>query len=177
MERGDLLSDNGKIFVGQGQAIDENASENCKIIVIGNPANTNALIAKRQAKRIPKENFTAMTKLDHNRALGQIAMKTNTTVTNIKNLCIWGNHSPTMYPDLTNVLINNKKAYDVISDDAWVKGDFLKRVQQRGAEIIKARGSSSAASAASASIDHIREWHNGTNGEWTSFAIPTEGNT
>lgn len=175
MERADLLKDNGKIFVGVGKAMNDNASRTCKTIVVGNPANTNCLIAANHAPGIPKENFTAMTRLDHNRALTQLALKTDSKVTDIKNLAIWGNHSPTMYPDINNTTIAGKKARSLV-DDAWLTGDFIPTVQKRGAAIIEARGLSSAASAANAAIDHMRDWEAGSN-EWQSIGIPSEGNS
>lgn len=174
MERGDLLKDNGKIFVGVGQAINDNASRNCKTIVVGNPANTNCLICAHYAKDIAKKNFTAMTRLDHNRAAAQLALKTNTAVTEVKKLAVWGNHSPTMFPDIKNTTIGGKSARSLV-DSAWEKDTFIPVVQQRGAAIIQARKLSSAASAASAAIDHMRDWAKGTN-EWVSMSVPSEGN-
>jgi malate dehydrogenase len=164
MERADLLKDNGKIFVGVGKAMADVASRNCKTIVVGNPANTNCLILQKWAKGIPASNFTAMTRLDHNRALTQLALKTNSKVTDIQKLCIWGNHSPTMYPDVRNCSISGKPALQLI-EDAWKINEFTPRVQKRGAEIIDLRGASSAASAGSASIDHMRDWVFGSQ-EW-----------
>lgn len=164
MERADLLKDNGKIFIDVGKAINDHSSRDIKTIVVGNPANTNCLITSHYAKDIPKENFTAMTRLDHNRALTQLALKTGTKVTDIKHLAVWGNHSPTMYPDIRSTLINGKKATDLV-DAKWTAEEFTPRVQQRGAEIIKLRNLSSAASAANASIDHMRDWVLGSN-EW-----------
>lgn len=162
MERADLLKDNGQIFVGVGKAMDDVAKRDCKTIVVGNPANTNCLILQNYAKGIPKENFTAMTRLDHNRALTQLALKTGSRVTDIEKLCIWGNHSPTMYPDVRNCMIGGKNALDLIEDD-WKINEFTPRVQKRGAEIIDLRGASSAASAGSAAIDHMRDWVAGSN--------------
>lgn len=164
MERADLLKDNGEIFVGVGKAMADHAKRDCKSIVVGNPANTNCLILQHYAQGIPKENFTAMTRLDHNRALTQLALKTNSRVTDIKQLAIWGNHSPTMYPDVRNCSIAGKPALSLI-DDAWKISEFTPRVQKRGAEIIDLRGASSAASAGSASIDHMRDWVYGSS-EW-----------
>lgn len=175
MERADLLKDNGKIFVDTGKALNDNAKESCKVIVVGNPANTNCLIAQNHAPRIPKENFTAMTRLDHNRALTQLGLKTNTPVTDIQNLVIWGNHSPTMFPDIKNTKIGGKNATDLV-DKKWCNDEFIPRVQQRGAEIIQLRKLSSAASAGSAAIDHMRDWHLGSS-EWQSIGVLSDGNT
>lgn len=173
MERSDLLKDNGKIFVDTGKAINDHANRNVKTIVVGNPANTNCLIAQHYAKDLPKENFTAMTRLDHNRALTQIALKTNSKVTDIKQLCVWGNHSPTMYPDVRNATVNGKAATSLV-EKQWINEEFTPRVQQRGAEIIKLRKLSSAASAGSAAIDHMRDWVAGSN-EWQSISFLTDG--
>jgi len=173
MERADLLKDNGQIFVGVGKAMADVAKRDCKTIVVGNPANTNCLILQNHAKGIPSENFTAMTRLDHNRALTQLALKTNSKVTDIKKMAIWGNHSPTMYPDVRNTTIAGKPALSLIDDD-WKIKEFTPRVQKRGAEIIELRGASSAASAGSASIDHMRDWVSGSN-EWQSVGILTDG--
>lgn len=174
MERADLLKDNGKIFVDTGKAINDNASRDVRTIVVGNPANTNCLIAQHYAPDIPKENFTAMTRLDHNRALTQIALRTGSKVTDIKKLAIWGNHSPTMYPDIRNATVNGKKATDLV-DAKWMSDEFTPRVQQRGAEIINLRKLSSAASAGSAAIDHMRDWVAGTHGEWVSMSYLSDG--
>jgi len=173
MERGDLLKDNGKIFVDVGKAINDNAKRDVKTIVVGNPANTNCLICSHYAKDIPRENFTAMTRLDHNRALTQLALKTGSKVTDIHKLAVWGNHSPTMYPDIRYTTINGKKATDLV-DSKWVKDEFIPRVQQRGAEIIKLRKLSSAASAGNAAIDHMRDWAFGSD-EWQSISFFTDG--
>lgn len=173
MERADLLKDNGKIFVDVGKAMSDHASRDCKTIVVGNPANTNCLILQNYAKGIPKQNFTAMTRLDHNRALTQLALKTNSSVTEIKKMAIWGNHSPTMYPDVRSTTVAGKPALSLI-DDAWKIKEFTPRVQKRGAEIIDLRGASSAASAGSAAIDHMRDWVSGSN-EWQSVGILTDG--
>ena len=173
MERADLLKDNGQIFVGVGKAMADHAKRTCKSIVVGNPANTNCLILQNAAKGIPSENFTAMTRLDHNRALTQLALRTNSKVTDIKKLAIWGNHSPTMYPDVRNTLIAGKPALSLI-EDAWKINEFTPRVQKRGAEIIDLRGASSAASAGSASIDHMRDWVSGSS-EWQSVGVLTDG--
>jgi malate dehydrogenase len=175
MERADLLKDNGKIFIGQGKAIDAVASDNARIIVVGNPCNTNAYIASQMAKRVPKANFTAMTRLDQNRAAAQLAGKAGVTVGAIGNLAVWGNHSPTMYADYTNAFINGRKVSDVITDHEWLNTAFLKTVAQRGKAIIDAQGVSSAPSAAWAAIDHMRDWYHGTNGRWVSMAVPSDG--
>ena len=164
MERADLLKDNGKIFVNTGKALDDYAKRDCKSIVVGNPANTNCLILQKYAKGISKDNFCAMTRLDHNRALTQLALKTGSSVNDVKQMCIWGNHSPTMYPDVRNCTIKGKAANDLI-DENWKIKEFTPRVQKRGAEIIDLRGASSAASAGSASIDCMRDWVKGSS-EW-----------
>ena len=175
MERADLLSENGKIFGPQGRALNAVASRDVKVLVVGNPANTNALIAQANAPDLPPENFTAMTRLDHNRALAQLADKTGVHHTRIKKMTIWGNHSSTQYPDLHQVLVDGKPAMDGM-DQNWYVNDFIPTVQQRGAAIIKARGASSAASAASAAIDHIHDWALGTDGDdWVSMAVPSDG--
>jgi malate dehydrogenase len=157
MERADLLKDNGKIFIGQGKAIDEVAADDVRIAVVGNPCNTNTMIAAAQAKRIPKERFTAMVRLDQNRAAAQLAQKAGVAVTDVSDIYIYGNHSPTMFADFTHATIKGKPAAEVINDEAWLKNDFLPKVGKRGAEIIAARGLSSAASAAGALIDHVRD--------------------
>ncbi|MFN8575793.1 MAG: malate dehydrogenase [Candidatus Sericytochromatia bacterium] len=176
MERGDLLNINGGIFTKQGKALDENAKESCKVLVVGNPCNTNALIAKSVCKRLSSKNFFAMTMLDQKRAVSQLAEKAGVHNTAVKNVAIWGNHSATQYPDFYNATINGKKANEVISDEAWLKDDFLKTVQQRGAAIIKARGLSSAASAANAAIETVKEIVNPTPaGEWFSVAVESDG--
>jgi malate dehydrogenase len=164
MERADLLKDNGKIFVDVGKAINDSAKRDCKTIVVGNPANTNCLICQHYAPNIPKENFTAMTRLDHNRALTQLALKTGSKVTDIHQLAVWGNHSPTMYPDIRSATVKGKKATDLV-DATWIKDEFTPKVQQRGTEIIQLRKLSSAASAGNAAIDHMRDWVHGSN-EW-----------
>jgi malate dehydrogenase len=175
MERGDLLKENAKIFSVQGKAINEHASRNIRVLVVGNPANTNALIAQSNAPDINPANFTAMTRLDHNRALAQLAAKTGTHVTQIKRMTIWGNHSATQYPDISQTLVNDRAAKDLVAQD-WVANEFIPTVQQRGAAIIKARGLSSAASAASSAIDHVRDWALGTAGDdWVSMAVPSDG--
>lgn len=173
MERGDLLKDNGKIFVDVGQAMNDNASRDCKTIVVGNPANTNCLICSHYAPDIDSRNFTAMTRLDHNRALAQIALKTDNAVTDVKNMAIWGNHSPTMFPDVKNTSVAGAVARDLI-DTTWEKETFIPVVQKRGAAIIEARKLSSAASAASAALDHMRDWALGSD-EWVSMAVNSAG--
>jgi malate dehydrogenase len=173
MERGDLLKDNGAIFVSTGKAINDNCARDVKTIVVGNPANTNALICSHYAKDLPVENFTAMTRLDHARALTQLALKTDSKVTDIKKMAIWGNHSPTMYPDIRNTTVGGKKATDLV-DAKWISDEFTPRVQKRGAEIIELRKLSSAASAGNASIDHMRDWVIGSD-EWQSIAFKTDG--
>ncbi|MBU70666.1 MULTISPECIES: malate dehydrogenase [Spongiibacter] len=175
MERKDLLEANAAIFSVQGKAIDENASKNIKVLVVGNPANTNALITQRNAPSISPRNFTAMTRLDHNRAMTQIAQKTGKTVNDVTNMTIWGNHSATQYPDLFNAKVDGKTASDLVDQD-WLENDFIPTVQQRGAAIIKARGASSAASAANAAIDHVRSWALGTDGDdWVSMGVYSDG--
>jgi len=174
MERSDLLQENGKIFGPQGQAINDGAADDIRVLVVGNPANTNALIAMSHAPDVPDERFTAMTRLDHNRALAQLANKVGCRVTDISNMGVWGNHSPTMYPDLFNAQVNGEVAADVVDDQRWIEDQFLPTVGKRGAAIIDARGASSAASAASAAIDHVRDWVLGADG-WVSMAIPSEG--
>lgn len=175
MERADLLSENGKIFGPQGKAMNAVASRDVKVLVVGNPANTNALIAQANAPDLPPENFTAMTRLDHNRALAQLSGKTGVHHTRIKKMTIWGNHSSTQYPDLHHCVVDGKPATDGM-EQTWYENDFIPTVQQRGAAIIKARGASSAASAASAAIDHIRDWALGTDGDdWVSMAVTSDG--
>jgi malate dehydrogenase len=175
MERKDLLLANAQIFSVQGKALDAVADRNVKVLVVGNPANTNALIAQRNAPGLDSRNFTAMTRLDHNRALGQLAEKTGSHVTRLRRMTIWGNHSSTQYPDLNHATVDGKPARSLV-DDKWITDHFIPVVQQRGAAIIKARGSSSAASAASAAIDHVRDWIKGTpDGDWVSMAIPSDG--
>ncbi|MBQ0796020.1 malate dehydrogenase [Zhongshania sp.] len=175
MERKDLLEANAAIFSVQGKAIDQNASKNIKVLVVGNPANTNALITQRNAPSIPARNFTAMTRLDHNRAMTQIAIKTGKTVNDVTNMTIWGNHSATQYPDLFNAKVSGQNASDLV-DQAWLEGDFIPTVQQRGAAIIKARGASSAASAANAASGHMRSWALGTTGDdWVSMGVYSDG--
>ena len=176
MERGDLLSANGGIFKPQGEAINAGAADDIRVLVVGNPANTNALIAASHAPDVPAERFTAMTRLDHNRALSQLAKKTGAAVSDIRKLTIWGNHSATQYPDWSKAEIGGKPAAEVVGDDAWLTDTFIPTVAKRGAAIIEARGQSSAASAANAAIDHIYDWVNGTpEGDWTSAAIVSDG--
>ena len=175
MERKDLLAANGAIFGPQGKALNDHASRNVKVLVVGNPANTNALIAQAAAPDLNPRNFTAMTRLDHNRALSQLAEKTGTHSTDIAKMTIWGNHSSTQYPDISHATVQGKPAKGLV-EDAWYKDTFIPVVQQRGAAIIKARGASSAASAASAAIDHMRTWALGTDGDdWVSMGVPSDG--
>ena len=175
MERKDLLLANAAIFSVQGKALNEHASRDIRVLVVGNPANTNSLIAQANAPDLPAANFTAMTRLDHNRAMSQLANKTKSHVNDIKKMIIWGNHSATQYPDISHATIAGKPAKAMV-DQGWLEGDFIPTVQQRGAAIIKARGASSAASAASAAIDHIRDWALGTpKGDWVSMGIPSDG--
>ena len=175
MERKDLLMENAKIFIEQGKAMNEVASRNIKVLVVGNPANTNAWIAMKSAPSLPKENFTAMLRLDHNRALSQLASKTGKPVDSIEKMTVWGNHSPTMYPDYRFASIDGKAAPAAVGDEAWYKNEFIPKVGKRGAAIIEARGVSSAASAANAAIDHMRDWALGTNGKWVTMGIPSDG--
>jgi malate dehydrogenase len=176
MERGDLLEANGAIFQPQGKALNDYAADDVLILVTGNPANTNALIAMNNAPDIPKERFHALTRLDHNRAKAQLAAKTGATVNDISHMTIWGNHSATQYPDLFNALVKGQNAAKLINDQSWLESTFLPTVQQRGAAIIEARGASSAASAANATIDHMREWVRGTpQDDWVSMAVPSDG--
>lgn len=175
MERADLLMGNAKIFSGQGKAINDHASRNIKVLVVGNPANTNALIASCNAPDIDPKNFVAMTRLDHNRALAQLAEKTNSHVSDIRKMTIWGNHSSTQYPDINHCEISGNAATSAV-DEKWVQGEFIPTVQKRGAAIIAARGASSAASAASAAIDTVRDWALGSaEGDWVSLAVPSDG--
>jgi malate dehydrogenase len=176
MERGDLLEANGAIFTGQGRALNDVAADDIKVLVTGNPANTNALIAQRNAPDIPAERFTALTRLDHNRAIAQLAAKTGAPVTDITKMTIWGNHSATQYPDIFHAEVRGQNAAELVNDQAWLENEFIPKVQQRGAEIIAARGSSSAASAANATVDHARDWVLGTpEGDWISMAVPSDG--
>ena len=175
MERADLLEANGGIFKPQGEALNSGAADDVKVLVVGNPANTNCLIARSHAPDIPSERFTAMTRLDHNRALTQLAKKVDCQVTDITDMAVWGNHSPTMYPDLFNAKVGGEIAAEKVNDQEWIENDFLPTVGKRGAAIIDARGASSAASAANAAIDHVHDWVNGTNGEWVSMAVVSDG--
>jgi malate dehydrogenase len=175
MERADLLAANAQIFTAQGKALDKVASRNVKVLVVGNPANTNAWIAMKSAPSLPRENFTAMLRLDHNRALSQIAAKTGKPVSAIRKLAVWGNHSPTMYADYRFATIDGASVKDMINDHVWNKDVFLPTVGKRGAAIIEARGLSSAASAANAAIDHMRDWALGTGGEWVTMGVPSNG--
>jgi malate dehydrogenase len=176
MERKDLLEANGAIFVPQGKALNEVASRDVRVLVVGNPANTNALIAMKNAPSLKPTQFTAMMRLDHNRALTQVAQKLGKPVTSVKKMTIWGNHSATQYPDVFSAEVEGQKAVKLINDQAWIEGTFIPTVQKRGAAIIEARGLSSAASAANAAIDHVRDWVNGTPaGDWVSMGIPSDG--
>ena len=175
MERGDLLKGNAQIFSVQGKAMNDHADSDIRVLVVGNPANTNALIAQQNAPDLNPANFTAMTRLDHNRALAQLAAHTDRHVTHIRQMSIWGNHSSTQYPDISHAYIDEHAATDLV-DESWVTDEFIPTVQQRGAAIISARGASSAASAASAAIDHMRNWTSGTvDGDWVSMAVPSDG--
>jgi malate dehydrogenase len=174
MERADLLEANGAIFKPQGAAINAHAADDVKVLVVGNPANTNALIAMSNAPDVPRERFTAMTRLDQNRAVAQVANKLAVGVDHVSDLVVWGNHSPTMYPDLFNAKVDGRRAWDAIDDEAWVADEFIPRVGKRGAEVIDARGASSAASAANAAIDHVRDWVLGADG-LRSMSVPSTG--
>ena len=176
MERSDLLDANGAIFKPQGRAINDRAAPDVKVLIVGNPANTNALIAMSAAPDVPHERFTAMMRLDHNRARGQIAAKAGVSVAEVTNMTVWGNHSATQYPDIVHARIGGRPAADVVADQDWVEGTFIPTVQKRGAAIIEARGASSAASAANAAIDHVHDWVAGTpDGDWVSMAVPSDG--
>jgi len=176
MERGDLLSANGGIFKPQGEAINAGAADDVRVLVVGNPANTNALIAHQHAPDVPADRFTAMTRLDHNRAVSQLAARTGARVADIARLTIWGNHSATQFPDLSHATVGGRPALEVVADDAWVTDTFIPTVAKRGAAIIEARGASSAASAANAAIDHVRSWVHGTpEGDWTSAGVVSDG--
>ena len=176
MERGDLLSANGAIFTAQGKALNKVAADDIKVLVTGNPANTNALIAQSNAPDIPKERFNALTRLDHNRAIAQLAAKLGVPVTDVKRMTIWGNHSSTQYPDLFHCEVAGRSAAEAVGDQAWLENEFIPTVAKRGAAIIAARGSSSAASAANATIEHMRDWVLGTpEGDWVSMAVPSDG--
>ena len=176
MERSDLLSANGGIFKPQGEALSRSAKRDVKVLVVGNPANTNALIAQQNAKDLDPGRFTAMTRLDHNRAVTQIAQKLGAPVTDVRRMTIWGNHSTTQYPDLLHCEVGGRNAYEAVGDHDWVEGSFIPTVAKRGAAVIDARGASSAASAANAAIDHVRSWALGTpEGDWVSMAVPSDG--
>jgi malate dehydrogenase len=176
MERSDLLEANGGIFKPQGEAINAGAADDVRVLVVGNPANTNALIAMSHAPDVPRERFTAMTRLDHNRAKAQLAAKAGVPVAEITNMTIWGNHSATQYPDIFHAKVKGAPASEVVNDQQWLESEFIPTVQKRGAAIIEARGASSAASAANAAIDHVRDWVSGTpDGDWVSMAIPSDG--
>jgi malate dehydrogenase len=176
MERRDLLEANGGIFKPQGEALNNNAADDVKVLVTGNPANTNALIAMRNAPDIPAERFNALTRLDHNRAIAQLAAKTGASVSDITHMTIWGNHSATQYPDLFNTLVRGQNAAELINDQGWLESTFLPTVQKRGAAVIEARGASSAGSAANATIGHMRDWVLGTaEGDWMSMSVPSDG--
>ncbi len=175
MERAELLSANGEIFTVQGKALNAVAASDVRVLVVGNPANTNCLIAMNNAPDIPRERFTAMLRLDHNRAIAQLAAKVAAPVTDITQMGVWGNHSPTMYPDLFHAQIRDEQAAAVVDDQAWIENDFLPNVGKRGAAIIEARGASSAASAANAAIDHVHDWVAGTDGRWVSMGVPSDG--
>jgi len=176
MERSDLLEANGGIFKPQGQALSAGAASDVKVLVVGNPANTNCLIAQSNAPDIPRERFTAMMRLDHNRAIAQLAAKVGTKVSEITNMTIWGNHSATQYPDIVHAKAGGRNAAEAVNDQQWVENDFIPTVQKRGAAIIDARGASSAASAANAAVDHVHDWVLGTpGGDWVSIAIPSDG--
>jgi malate dehydrogenase len=176
MERSDLLEANGGIFKPQGEAINAGAADDVKVLVVGNPANTNCLITMSNAPDVPRERFTAMTRLDHNRAITQLASKLGQPVTAVSRMTVWGNHSITQYPDLVNARVNGESAWDAVDDEAWIADEFIPRVAKRGAEVIGARGASSAASAANAAIDHIHDWVLGTpEGDWVSMSVPADG--
>src|SRR5215813_4267809 len=175
MERKDLLMENAKIFIEQGKALDRVADRNVKVLVVGNPANTNAYIAMKSAPSLPRKNFTAMLRLDHNRALSQLAQKTGKPVGSIEKLCVWGNHSPTMYADYRFATVDGQSVKTLINDENWNRTVFLPTVGKRGAAITEARGLSSAASAANAAVDHVHDWLLGTNGKWATMGIPSDG--
>jgi len=175
MERSDLLAANAQIFTAQGRALDKAASRDVRVLVVGNPANTNAYIAMKSAPSLPRANFTAMLRLDHNRAVSQIAIKTGKPLAAIRKMCVWGNHSPTMYADYRFATVDGQSVKDMIGDPAWNKDVFLPTVGKRGAAVIEARGMSSAASAANAAIGHMRDWALGTGGEWVTMGVPSNG--
>ncbi len=176
MERSDLLEANGGIFKPQGEAINKGAADDVRVLVVGNPANTNCLIAKAHAPDVPAERFTAMTRLDHNRAIAQLANKVGVGVEAVTNMTVWGNHSTTQYPDIVHAKVNGRSAWEEVDDEAWIANEFIPRVAKRGAEIIEARGASSAASAANAAVDHVRDWVLGTPADdWVSMSVPSDG--
>ena len=175
MERKDLLLENAKIFTEQGRALDKAASRNVKVLVVGNPANTNAYIAMKSAPSLPKHNFTAMLRLDHNRALSQVAARAKVPVGDVEKMVVWGNHSPTMYADYRFATAHGRSLKDAIGDEDWNRNEFVPKIGKRGAAIIEARGLSSAASAANAAIDHVRDWLAGTNGQWVTMGVPSDG--
>lgn len=176
MERSDLLSANGGIFKPQGKAISDNAKKDIKVLVVGNPANTNALIAMHNAPNIDPKQFTAMTRLDHNRAISQLAMKVGKPISSVRKMTVWGNHSTTQYPDLSHCEVDGRNALELVNDQQWIEDTYIPTVAKRGAAVIKARGSSSAASAANAAIDHVRSWVLGTpQGDWVSMSVPSDG--
>jgi malate dehydrogenase len=176
MERSDLLEANGGIFKPQGKALSDHAASDVKVLVVGNPANTNCLIARSNAPDIPAERFTSMMRLDHNRAIAQLAAKAGTPVADVTNMTVWGNHSPTQYPDIFNAKVKGRPAAEVVDDHDWLENDFIPTVQKRGTAVIEARGASSAASAANAAVDHMRDWVLGTrDGDWVSMGIPSDG--
>ena len=176
MERGDLLEANGGIFKPQGQALNEHAASDLKVLVVGNPANTNCLIAQSNAPDMPRERFTAMMRLDHNRAIAQVAKKTGAEISDVTNMTIWGNHSATQYPDVFHAKVKGTNGAEAVDDQEWIESEFIPTVQKRGAAIIEARGASSAASAANAAIDHVHDWVLGTpDGDWVSMAIAADG--
>ncbi len=176
MERSDLLEANGGIFKPQGEALNEHAASDVKVLVVGNPANTNCLIAQHNAPDIPRERFSSMMRLDHNRAIARLADKAGVAVADVSNMTVWGNHSTTQFPDILHAKVSGRPATEVVDDREWYEKDFIPTVQKRGAAVIEARGASSAASAANAAIDHMRDWVRGTaSGEWVSMAIPSDG--
>jgi malate dehydrogenase len=176
MERSDLLEANGGIFKPQGKALNDHAASDIKVLVVGNPANTNCLIAQQNAPDIPAERFTSMMRLDHNRAIAQLAAKAGVPVREVTNMTVWGNHSPTQYPDIFNAKVKGKSAAETVDDQDWLENDFIPTVQKRGTAVIEARGASSAASAANAAVDHVRDWVLGTpDGDWVSMGVPSDG--
>jgi malate dehydrogenase len=176
MERADLLEANGGIFKPQGEAINAGAADDVRVLVVGNPANTNCLIAAAHARDVPRDRFTSMMRLDHNRAIAQLADKTGARVSEITNMTVWGNHSPSQYPDLRHAKVGGSSAWDAVGDEAWIADEFIPTVAKRGAAVIEARGASSAASAATAAIDHVRDWTRGTpDGDWVSMGVVSDG--